>query len=89
MNLNDFAKMAKRFIVNEGERPGVNSYIQSLSEVLNSIRPSSVSDSRRLEVAKDNLLNIRRHVRRLEEHVSTLQEELKVLQEEKTKSIED
>lgn len=79
----DFDKMTRTFILNEGQGPSIVSYIQSLGEALDAIRPSTVADSRRLEVAKENLLNVRRHVRRLEEKVSFLEEEIKVLQEKK------
>lgn len=75
--------MTQDFILNEGQGPSVVSYIQSLSEVLESIKPSTVSDMRRLEVAKENLLNLRRHVRRMDEKMKFLEEELNVLKEEK------
>lgn len=81
----DFFKIVKDFIINEGKAPHVNSYIQSLSEMLEFFAPKTVSDMRRLEIAKENLMNIRRHVRKMEEKVSMLEEQLKVLQEEKSK----
>lgn len=82
----DFDKMTRNFILNEGTSPGVIAYIQALAEMLNSISPRSVTDSRRLEVAKENLLNIRRHVKRLEEKVNFLEEEMKILQEKQIAS---
>jgi len=80
----DFYKMTRDFILNEGQGPSISSYIQSLAEALEAMRPNTVADARRLEVARENLLNVRRHVRRLEEKVSFLEEELKILQEKKS-----
>mgnify|MGYP001600521385 CR=1 FL=1 len=77
----DYFKMTRDFIVNEGQGPSINSYIQSLAEVLESISPKTISDARRLEVAKENLQNLRRHTRRLEEKIKFLEEEITVIRE--------
>jgi len=78
-----YYKMARDFILREGQGPSIGSYIQSIAETLSAMKPNTVSDARRLEVARENLLNIRRHVRRLEDKLICLEEELKVLQEER------
>ena len=85
MSTKDFLrKMQSDFVINEGTvNPSINSYIQSLADALSYVAPRTIGDSRRIEIAKENLLNIRRHVRRLEEKVGSLQEELKILQEKK------
>lgn len=83
----DFDKMTRDFILREGQGPSIVSYIQSLGEALDAMRPNTIADARRLEVARENLLNVKRHVRRLEEKVNFLEEELKILQE--TKDRED
>lgn len=77
-------RMHKDFILNEGVA-GISSYIQSLSDVLNAFVPKTMGDARRLEIAKENLLNVRRHVKRLEEKISVLEEENNVLKEKKTR----
>jgi len=61
----------------------VASYIQSISEVLESITARSRTDERRIEVAKANLLEVRRRTRRLTERVSVLEEQVKILEENK------
>lgn len=85
MKHNDYEKMTNSFILNEGSSPSVVSYIQSLAECLDSMRPNSVQDMRRLEMAKENLSNVRRQVKRLTEKVNILEEEMKVLQENSKK----
>tara|TARA_Y100000310_G_scaffold200876_1_gene200936 strand:+ start:1355 stop:1606 length:252 start_codon:yes stop_codon:yes gene_type:complete len=75
--------ITRRFILNEGEGPSLQSYIQSLGEALENIRPGTRRDNRRLEVAKSQLKEVKRHSRRLQERVSTLEEQVKVLEEQK------
>ena len=69
--------------IKEGTEPSLRSYLQSISETLNAINPRSTTDYRRLEIAKQHLLEVRRNVKRLEEKVQVLEEQVKVLEEEK------
>lgn len=71
----------------ENISPSVLSYLQSLSETLNTLRPSSTSDKRRLEIAKSHLKEVRRCVNKLEEQVYLLEEKVKLLEENKEKEI--
>ena len=58
----------------ENVSPSVIAYIQSISETLNTLRPSSTSDKRRIEIAKSHLKEVRKHVIKLEEKVFSLEE---------------
>lgn len=69
----------------ENVSPSVLSYLQSLSETLNTLRPSTTSDKRRLEIAKSHLKEVKKHVNKLEEQVCTLEEKVKLLEETKDK----
>jgi len=80
----------------EKKQVSTKSYIQSISEILNSISPKSMTDERRIEIAKTHLLEIKRNVNRLEEKNNFLQEQLldlenkvKILEEEKNKILEE
>ncbi len=68
--------------MNEG-RQQVNwqALVQSIDEALSSIRSGSLRDSRRIELAKHNLKEIRRHLRKANERIETLEEQLRVLEE--------
>jgi|TARA_R110000851_G_scaffold41151_1_gene103553 hypothetical protein len=79
----DLRRMTREFIMGEAKAPSVASYIQSISEVLESITARSRTDERRIEVAKANLLEVRRRTRRLTERVSVLEEQVKILEENK------
>jgi hypothetical protein len=79
----DFRRMTREFLLGESAPPSIASYIQSVSEVLKSITPRTLTDGRRIEVAKANLREVRRHTRRLQERVTMLEEQVQVLEENK------
>jgi hypothetical protein len=45
-------KITKNFILNEGKSPTFSVWIQSLQDNLNSLRPKTTSDKRRVELMK-------------------------------------
>ena len=78
----DFYNMTKRFLLGEGkQKASLSSYIQSVTEIINSLNPRSKTESRRVEIAKEHLREIRSRSRVLEERVSLLEERLHVLEE--------
>ena len=78
----DLRRMTRKFIVNEGKQQ-VNwqALVQSIEEALSSIRTSSLRDNRRVELAKHNLREIKRHLRKANERIETLEEQLRILEE--------
>ncbi len=81
--MTDLRRMTREFLLGESRAPSLGSYLQSISEVLGSITPRSMRDSRRIEIAKENLREVRRHTRRLQERVTLLEEQVQVLEESK------
>lgn len=80
----DFRRMTKKFLLGEKlDTPSLMSYIQSLEEIVYSLRPSTKSEHRRIEIAKEHIRNVKRHSRRLTEKVSALEERLSTLEENK------
>tara|TARA_R110000824_G_scaffold28907_1_gene96651 strand:+ start:3043 stop:3288 length:246 start_codon:yes stop_codon:yes gene_type:complete len=79
----DLRRMTREFLLGEGRAPSLASYIQSVSEVLESVTPRTQRDQRKIEVAKANLQEVRRHTRRLQERVNVLEEQVQVLEESK------
>ena len=79
----DIQKKTKEFVerLNEGESPQWRAYIQSIDEALSSVKIRTQRDSRRVELARHNLVEIRRHLKRMDERVTTLEEKLVVLEE--------
>jgi hypothetical protein len=83
----DWKKLINQFILNEGvsQKPSLFSFCESLSRLLDSLKPSSTKDSRLLEIAKQHLKEVRSGIRRLHEEKQQLEEQLKILEEEKVK----
>ena len=81
----DLRKMTREFLLGEGKKPDWKAYIQSIEEALGSIRIRSQRDSRRVDLAKHNLKEIKRHLRRMEEQVTALEEQIKILDEQNNK----
>ena len=78
----DLRKMAREFVLNEGKKViNWQTLVQSVDEALSGIRTSSLRDSRRVELAKHNLKEIKRHLRRANEKIETLEEQLRILEE--------
>ena len=83
----DFNAMTRNFLykLKEGkmEEVGVREYIQALAETLGSFKPRTLTEQRRLAVAKQQLKEIKRHSRKLQERVMNLEERINVLEENK------
>jgi len=80
MNLNN---LTRNFLMKETKKPSIQSYLQSLREIISGIRPRSSVDERRLEMAQSHLREIKRYHRQLEEKLSVLEEQVKILEEGK------
>ena len=79
----DFNKMTREFLLNEGEVPEIDVYLQSLKENLKAMNPKTVSGQRRLRMAQKNLNEIGRQVRRMNNRIHTLEEQVTILEENK------
>ena len=80
---NSLNKITKNFILNEGQLPTIDSWIQALSENINSLRPRALYEKRRVEVMKQQLSELRRMSRRMTSKISVLEEELKIIKEDR------
>ena len=76
-------RIIKQFIVNEGQIPSptILTYIQSLAETIDNMRPRSQSENRRLSMAKQQLKEIKKMARKMQERVAVLEERVSVLEE--------
>jgi hypothetical protein len=79
----DLNKMTRRFILGEGKDKNITNYIQALRETLSALQPRTQTDYRRLEIAKEHLVEIRKISRRLQERVNLLEEQIEILEESK------
>jgi len=80
--MTDLRRMTKNFLLGERlDTPSLMSYIQSLEEIVYALKPSTKQESRRVEIAKEHIRNVKRHSRRLTEKVTALEERLSTLEE--------
>jgi len=75
----------RKFLISEGnfDNPSLRSRLSTLQELLNKISGKSLAESRRLEIIREQVFNIKREVRKLEEENKMLQEKLTLLEENK------
>ena len=82
--MTDYELMTRKFLLGEGYKsPSLRSYIQSLNEIIVALKPMTLTEKRRVEMALEHIKEIKRRSRKLEEKVSILEEKLKVLEEDK------
>lgn len=86
----DYGKMTRKFLLGEDYDPTILSSIQIIFEMLNGLRIGTQRDTNKVEIAKEQVVKVRRHIKRieernrnLEEQVQTLEEQVKILEEKK------
>tara|TARA_R100000963_G_C4549228_1_gene42909 strand:- start:207 stop:464 length:258 start_codon:yes stop_codon:yes gene_type:complete len=72
----------KNFLLNEelSERT-IFTYLQGLQEIISNIKPKSMTEERRLKLAKEHLHAARRSARKMQNELQILHERLTVLEE--------
>ena len=82
--INSLNNRWKEFILNEGVTPDISVWVQSLKESLGMVRPRTVRESKRIELMKHQLNEIRKASNRLQRENQILQEENQLLKEQDT-----
>jgi len=78
----DFDKLTRKFLLGEWKGSvSVNSRLSSIKEALQSLKPRTIKEQQRVELALENLTHIRRGYRKLQEEHRILEEKLQVLEE--------
>ena len=71
-----------RDFLNESlDEKNIFTYIQGLQEIISNLKPRTVTEKRRLQLAKTHLREVKRFARRMENEVTLLQEKLNILEE--------
>ena len=58
-------------------------YIQGLQEIISNLKPKTMTEKRRLQLAKNHLREVRKFARRMDSDIHVLQEKLNILEESK------
>ena len=76
-------KLTRKFLLNEGYKPDFKASVQALDEIISNWRPRTKRERNRLDLAREQLYNIKGHFRKVNNQLQELQERLNVLEEEK------
>tara|TARA_R100001082_G_C4288828_1_gene127248 strand:- start:158 stop:412 length:255 start_codon:yes stop_codon:yes gene_type:complete len=72
------------FLINEElDERSIFTYIQGLQEIISNLKPRTVSEKRRLQLAKQHIREVRKYARRIMNENMDLQEKLQLLEENK------
>ena len=85
----DFNKLTREFIMNEGVGPDITVWVQSLKDNITMLTPRTVRESKRIELMKHQLGEVRRASNRLRREIVKLEEENQLLQEKKENEPKD
>ena len=72
------------FLLNEElDERSIFTYIQGLQEIISNLKPRTVSEKRRLQLAKQHIREVRKYARRIMNENMDLHEKLQLLEENK------
>ena len=73
-----------RDFLNENlDEKNIFTYIQGLQEIISNLKPRTMTEKRRLQIAKTHLREVKRFARRMENDMNVLQEKVNILEESK------
>jgi len=74
----------RNFLINEElDEKSIFTYIQGLQEIISNLKPRTVYEKRRLQLAKQHIREVRKYARRMLNENMNLQEKLNLLEENK------
>ena len=76
------------FLLDESlDERNIFTYLQGLHEILSNIKPKSMTEERRLSLAKQHLKEARRSARRMQNELQVLEERLNILEESRGEDV--
>jgi hypothetical protein len=73
----------RNFLTENIDEKNIFTYIQGLQEIISNLKPRTMTEKRRLQIAKTHLREVKRFARRMENEMSLLQEKLNIIEESK------
>ena len=71
----------QNFLTESLDEKTIFTYIQGLEEIISNLRPRTITERRRMSLAKQHLREVKRYARRMQNEVSLLEEKLNILEE--------
>ena len=69
------------FLTESLDEKNIFTYIQGLQEIISNLKPRTMTEKRRLQLAKQHLREVRRFARKLDNRIGVLEEKLTILEE--------
>lgn len=76
-------KAWKDFLNESVDEKTIFTYIQGLQEIISNLKPRTLTEKRRLQLARQHLREVKRFARKLNNDIGVLQEKLNILEESK------
>ncbi len=73
----------QNFLSESLDEKNIFTYIQGLQEIISNLKPRTMTEKRRLQIAKTHLREVKRFARRMENDMAVLQEKLNIIEESK------
>ena len=67
----------QNFINERLDEKNIFTYIQGLQEIISNLNPKTMTEQRRLQIAKSHLREVRKYARKMENDMNSLKEELR------------
>ena len=69
------------FLTESLDEKNIFTYIQGLQEIISNLKPRTLSEKRRVILAKQHLREVKRFARKMDSDIGVLQEKLTILEE--------
>ncbi len=69
------------FLTESIDEKSIFTYIQGLQEIISNLKPRTLTEKRRMQLAKQHLREVKRFARKMENDIGILQEKLNILEE--------
>jgi hypothetical protein len=73
----------QNFLSENLDEKTIFTYIQGLQEIISNLKPRTMTEKRRIQIAKTHLREVKRYARRMHNDNQLLQEKLNILEESK------
>ena len=77
-------KAWRNFLNESVDEKTIFTYIQGLQEIISNLKPRTLTEKRRMQLARQHLREVKRFARKMQNDIGILQEKLNVLEESVT-----
>ena len=71
------------FLYESLDEKTIFTYIQGLEEIISNLKPRTMTEKRRMSLAKQHIREVKRYARRMQNEMQVLQEKINIVEESK------